>query len=183
MDTFESWEDVKLKQFSIKSVALMLYTIAVVTPLSLELKCLVVEAARQTCLFKFTKKKAAKALFKTSEYSTTSFGRTVSSFWLQDSLSHLQQENVLGINEPKNLHVLLLERTLHFMADCYVINTARHLATLKDKQQTDWEQSTSQVMAFAQHHGLTDLTAAAHVAEHHFMRLNLRGNRFRMDLA
>ena len=176
LNTYKSWRDVESKKFWIKNIELLYYTLSVEV-LSLELKCLAVEAARQTCLFKDQKKKVSRSLFKTSKQSTHPFGYIATVIWLQDSIMQLQAAN----STHNNMHVLLLTQIMRFMADCYVIK-GDQLKIFKELQDTDWAKSISDVLQLAEANRWTKLTAAARAAEKFISSINIDWSGYELDI-
>jgi hypothetical protein len=181
-DTYKSWEDVESKNFFIADIDLFCCAIAEETVPSLELKCLVVEAARQTCLFKREKREVSKKLFKKNKHLQHPFSHIVTVIWLQAAMTQLQAANGTGIITNKNMHVLLLTRIMHFIADCYVINKSSRLRNLKEHQSIDWAKSIGDVWRLAQAYQLTDLTTAAQAAEQFYTSINIDWSDFAMDI-
>lgn len=131
---------------------------------SLEFKCLVLEAGRQTFLLKDEKK--ARSLFGTKP----NLGQIASGTWLTETLAQLKQSKEQPASDQ--MQVVLLKCAMQFMFDCSVINNAKKLSVLKSKQDLDWESSTKKVLDLALSKRINSLVAAATRTRDHLNRIN-----------
>ena len=128
---------------------------------SMEYKCLVVAAAQEAFLSKDAKV-SKKLFFKGKGLNQGKpIGQIVTGKWLSDSLSKLRRIPSTAEIQPENLHVILLDAIMNFIFDCFVIDTAKKLQTLKIKYDLDWEKSANDVFNFAESKQIDSLTTTS----------------------
>ena len=181
-DDYESWQDVESKKFFIGNFDWFDYKVTKETEPSLELKCLVVEAARQTCHYKEEKKMVAKRIFKNSRNMRHSIAHTATFTWLSAAMRQLKTAAVTNKISCDNTHVLLIKRVMLFMADCYVINKIKKLDILKELQGNDWAESVRDVLKLAEEQQWTELTTAARAAQEFCNNLDTDWSQFDLDI-
>jgi hypothetical protein len=132
---------------------------------SLEFKCLVLEAGRQTFLLKDATQ--ARSLFKKGK---PNLGQIASGTWLTETLAQLKQSKAQPASGQ--MQVVLLKCAMQFIFDCFVIDNAKKLSVLKSKQDLDWETSTKKVLDLALSKRISSLVAAATRTRDHLNRIN-----------
>ena len=169
-ESYNTWQDVQVRTFSIRKSEELLTTLLDQQPLhTLELKCIVAEAAKQTCLLRDSK--LARSLFIEKNRAASSWNNNlahlITGVWLTESLHHLQRQQQQQQQQPLQkqsgstmMHVFLLTSILEFMKHCFVIDTTKKLQALK-KRKLDWEQSTEDILKWAEAHQIQSLVKAA----------------------
>jgi hypothetical protein len=136
---------------------------------SLEFKCLVLEAGRQTFLLKDATQ--AQSIFKKGkDKAKPHLGQIASGVWLTETLAQLKQSKAQPASDQ--MQVVLLKCAMQFMFDCFVIDNAKKLSVLKSKQDLDWETSTKRVLDLANSKRINSLVAAATRTRDHLNRIN-----------
>lgn len=164
----DSWDDVdkfvSAKEFSILDPGGLVKFVSNTDspPPSVELKCLIIAVARQTCILAKSKddRGAAQGLFKSKIKGDKSMhiGNYVSNTWLIQSVEQLKKTETI---EKENMHVHILTAGFRFMQDCFVIDNTKKLDVLKEKQNIDWKGTTKNVLDVATSKNLTSLESLA----------------------
>lgn len=148
--------------------------------LTLELKWLVGAVATNSCdryeLDQDAKK--CQGLFRSKDKSdkTKHLANYVSNLWMKESIQaakgtliHLSPSEREGI--PLNMHVRIIQVGLRFVQKAFVIDNAKKLAVLKEKQGIDWETTASEVYNFGMTTGINLLSHEASQAQRHFKKM------------
>jgi hypothetical protein len=167
-DSLETWEDVLSKKYRIDTEDKLKKAHLVVDKhdqdnMSLEFKCLFIEIVRQTCLKK--EDKLAQRIFK-----KPSIAHVLTETWISTSIAHIEVKE-FTTNLKDNLHVVLLKTVMQFMVDCYVIKSPKMIATLKEKQNMDWEKTVKGVLRVATAKRINGLVSTAIKARDHIQRI------------
>ncbi|CAJ1959324.1 unnamed protein product [Cylindrotheca closterium] len=165
----ESWDDVdkfvSAKAFYLSDPGGLVKLVSnVKEPISLELKCLVIAIARQTCVLAKSKddRGMAQVLFKSKIKTDKSMhiGNYVSNTWLMQSVEQLKKTETIE-DQKNNMHLNILLSGFGFMQNCFVIDNSKKLNVLKEKQSIDWKGTTEAILEVASSKSLTSLESLA----------------------
>lgn len=148
-DETGAWDDIVQKKVRVRNAKSAIGIVGLMrTPkdLSVEFKLLMISSFLNVCLLEERGSEESKVLGKLfrSPVSGDTIGIKIFDRWKQEALETLNQ---LGSANHKNelwyqetAAFLLLRQFLIFVQKCFVIKSAAHLNTLKEKHEMDWNQ-------------------------------------------
>ena len=159
------------KKVTLKNFDQLVDDISTSASLSLEFKCLVATAAVEACKLYQAEDdpKRCQEFFKSKDKSDKSkhIANFVSNRWLQESIKYVKA-SAATIDESANMHIKVLQAGLQFMKSAFVINTAKKVSVLKDKQNIDWQALQKRIYELSSANNLPSLLQSVESVKEHF---------------
>jgi len=138
--------------------------------LSLEYKAVVSTAAVSACRVhkEANDSKPVQLFFKSEDKGDKSkhLAKFVSSDWVKESLQVLKASSA-SLVESRNMHVQILRNGMAFIESAFVIKSKKAIATLKEKQNIDWEVLVEKALKLGEEKGFAKLLEATNSTKNH----------------